>query len=140
MPALAIIGLGLALALNRTTRTAAFLRGVFFSSSVLSVTIVTLLWKVVFAPDGGFLANLFQAFGKAPVAFLSDANLALAGHRGHHDLVVYRSADDAVPGGAPAGAARVVRSRGARQRRPMEDAVERHAAVDPTHVRARDHH
>jgi multiple sugar transport system permease protein len=77
VPALAIIGLGLALALNRTTRTAAFLRGVFFSSSVLSVTIVTLLWKVVFAPDGGFLANLFEAFGKAPVAFLSDAQLAL---------------------------------------------------------------
>jgi multiple sugar transport system permease protein len=77
VPALAVIGLGLALALNRQTRTAAFLRGVFFSSSVLSVTIVTLLWKVVFAPDGGFLANLLQVFGRPPVAFLSDADLAL---------------------------------------------------------------
>lgn len=77
VPALALIGLGLALALNRPTRTAAFLRGVFFSSSVLSVTIVTLLWRVVFAPDGGFLSNVFQAFDRAPVAFLTDANLAL---------------------------------------------------------------
>lgn len=77
VPALAIIGLGLALALNRQTRTAAILRGVFFSSSVLSVTIVTLLWKVVFAPEGGFLANLLEAFGRPPIAFLSSAELAL---------------------------------------------------------------
>jgi multiple sugar transport system permease protein len=77
VPALAITGLALALALNRQTRTAAFLRGVFFASSVLSVTIVTLLWRVVFAPDGGFLANLLRIFGQPPIAFLSDADLAL---------------------------------------------------------------
>ncbi len=77
VPALAIIGLGLALALNRQTRTAAVLRGVFFSSSVLSVTIVTLLWRVVFAPEGGFLSNVLEAFGQRPIAFLSDADLAL---------------------------------------------------------------
>lgn len=77
VPALAVIGLTLALALNRTTRSAAFFRGVFFSSSILSVTIVTLLWRVVYVPDGGFLANLFEAFGKAPVPFLSDEQLAL---------------------------------------------------------------
>ncbi|MBB6095424.1 multiple sugar transport system permease protein [Povalibacter uvarum] len=77
VPALAIIGLGLALALNRTTRAAAVLRGVFFSSSVLSVTIVTLLWRVVFIPDGGFIATVLEMFGKPPVAFLSDEDLAL---------------------------------------------------------------
>ena len=77
VPALALIGLGLALALNRQTRTAAILRGVFFSSSVLSVTIVTLLWRVVFAPDGGFLSNLLRLFGRPPIAFLSSADLAL---------------------------------------------------------------
>ena len=52
VPALAAIGLGLALALNRSTRGAAILRGIFFASSVLSVTIVTLLWRVMFLPDG----------------------------------------------------------------------------------------
>jgi multiple sugar transport system permease protein len=77
VPALAVIGLTLALALNRTTRTAAVLRGVFFSSSVLSVTIVTLLWRVVFIPDGGFIATVLELFGKPPVAFLSDEDLAL---------------------------------------------------------------
>ena len=77
VPALAVIGLGLALALNRTTRTAAVLRGVFFASSVLSVTIVTLLWRVVFIPDGGFVATVLEAFGRPPVAFLSNEYLAL---------------------------------------------------------------
>ena len=77
VPALAVIGLGLALALNRQTRTAAVLRGVFFSSSVLSVTIVTLLWRVVFLPDGGFIANLLESVGREPIPFLSDPDLAL---------------------------------------------------------------
>jgi multiple sugar transport system permease protein len=77
VPALAVIGLALALALNRPGRSAAVLRGVFFSSSVLSVTIVTLLWRVVFVPDGGFIAMFLGAFGHPPVPFLSDENLAL---------------------------------------------------------------
>lgn len=77
VPALALIGLVLALALNRTTRSAAILRGVFFSSSVLSVTIVTLLWRVVYAPDNGFLANVLHSFGKPSIPFLSSEDLAL---------------------------------------------------------------
>ena len=77
VPALVVIGLALALALHRATRTAAFFRGVFFSSSVLSVTIVTLLWRAIFIPDGGFIANVRGWFGAAPIAFLSDQHLAL---------------------------------------------------------------
>jgi multiple sugar transport system permease protein len=77
VPALAVIGLALALALNRQTRTAAFLRATFFASSVLSVTIVTLLWRVVFITDGGFISTVREAFGGMPIAFLTDENLAL---------------------------------------------------------------
>jgi multiple sugar transport system permease protein len=77
VPALAILGLALALALNRPTRTAAWLRGVFFASSVLSVTIVTLLWRVVFITDGGFIATVLQALGRSPIPFLTDEDLAL---------------------------------------------------------------
>ena len=77
VPALVVIGLALALALHRTTRAAALFRGVFFSSSVLSVTIVTLLWRAIFIPDGGFLANLRRWFGESPIAFLSDEQLAM---------------------------------------------------------------
>lgn len=77
VPALAVIGLALALALNRPSRTAAVLRGVFFASSVLSVTIVTLLWRVVFITDGGFITTLLEGFGRAPIPFLTDEDLAL---------------------------------------------------------------
>lgn len=77
VPALAVIGLALALALNRPTRTASFLRGLFFVSSVLSVTIVTLLWRVVFITDGGFISTILEAFGRPPIPFLTDEDLAL---------------------------------------------------------------
>ena len=58
VPALTLIGLGLALALNNGSRRSAILRGLFFSSSVLSVTIVTLIWRMVLIPDGGLAADL----------------------------------------------------------------------------------
>jgi multiple sugar transport system permease protein len=77
VPALALIGLGLALALNNSSRWSALLRGLFFSSSVLSVTIVTLIWRMVLVPDGGLIANLCAAFHLPAVAFLSNARLAL---------------------------------------------------------------
>ena len=53
VPALTVIALLLALALNRAGRGAAVFRGVFFSSAVLSVTIVTLIWRFMLAPDAG---------------------------------------------------------------------------------------
>lgn len=77
VPALAVIPLFLALMLNRATRTAAFFRGVFFSSSVLSVTIVTLIWRMVLMSDGGFVANIIGFFGFDPIPFLSDPNLVM---------------------------------------------------------------
>ena len=77
VPALTLGGLGLALALNNGSRAGAVLRGLFFSSSVLSVTIVTLIWRMVWVPDGGLMANLLARAGMAPIPFLSDARLAL---------------------------------------------------------------
>lgn len=77
VPALAIIGLLLALGLNRKTRVAAILRAVYFSSSVLSVTIVTLIWRIVFVPNFGLLTTIYGWFGTTAPAFLSDPNLAM---------------------------------------------------------------
>jgi len=77
VPALTLCGLGLALALNRDTRGAALLRGLFFASSVLSVTIVTLIWRMVLIPDGGLFADLLTEVGLAPIPFLSDAQLVM---------------------------------------------------------------
>jgi multiple sugar transport system permease protein len=77
VPPLTIITLALALALNRPTKTAAVFRGIFFSSSVLSVTIVTLIWRFVLTPDAGLIAKVMQALGRDPVPFLSDPNLTI---------------------------------------------------------------
>ena len=77
VPLLTILSLGLALALNRATRGAAVLRGIFFSSSVLSVTIVTLIWRFVLAPDAGLLGETAQAIGAEPIPFLSHPTWSL---------------------------------------------------------------
>jgi multiple sugar transport system permease protein len=79
VPALTILGLALALALNRPARWAAVLRTIFFASTVLSVTVVTLVWRLVFLPDGGLLAVIAGALGRTPIAFLNDASLAMPG-------------------------------------------------------------
>ena len=77
VPALTVIALALALALNRASRSAAIFRGIFFSSAVLSVTIVTLIWRFMLAPDAGFLGFVAKAFGAEPLPFLSDEHLVL---------------------------------------------------------------
>jgi multiple sugar transport system permease protein len=77
VPTLTILTLALALALNRASRDAAILRGIFFSSSVLSVTIVTLIWRFVLAPDAGLLGAVWTSFGSTPLPFLSDPGLVL---------------------------------------------------------------
>jgi multiple sugar transport system permease protein len=79
VPALAVLGLLLALALNRRTRTATVLRTIYFSSSVLSVTIVTLIWRIVFIGNFGLLATVYGWFGATSPAFLSDPKLAMIG-------------------------------------------------------------
>ncbi len=77
VPILTVMALGLALALNRATRGAAVFRGIFFSSSVLSVTIVTLIWRFVLAPDAGLLGETAQALGAEPIPFLSHPTWSL---------------------------------------------------------------
>src|SRR4051812_39309647 len=77
VPVLTVIALMLAMALNRASRSAAVFRGIFFSSAVLSVTIVTLIWRFVLAPDAGLLGNVWKAFGWEPLPFLSAEHLVL---------------------------------------------------------------
>lgn len=77
VPPLVVIGLGLALALNRKAPLENVLRGIFFSSTVLSVTVITLIWRIIFIPNNGLMANLFNAFGWEPIAFLSDPDWSL---------------------------------------------------------------
>lgn len=77
VPVVTIITLALALALNRATRTAAVFRGIFFSSSVLSVTIVTLIWRFILTPDAGLVAKALAPLGVEPIPFLSHPDLTL---------------------------------------------------------------
>jgi len=77
VPLLTVLALALALALNDSTRRSSVLRGIFFSSAVLSVTIVTLIWRFVLAPDAGLLGYLWNELGWKPLPFLSDAHLVL---------------------------------------------------------------
>ncbi|MEA3062676.1 MAG: multiple sugar transport system permease protein [Sphingomonadales bacterium] len=77
VPVLTVLALLLALALNNAGRGAALLRGIFFSSAVLSVTIVTLIWRFVLAPDAGLLGELWKSLGWEPLAFLSAPGLVL---------------------------------------------------------------
>jgi multiple sugar transport system permease protein len=77
VPAVTAITLALALALNHATRTAAVFRGIFFSSSVLSVTIVTLIWRFILTPDAGLVAKALAPLGVEPIPFLSHPDLTL---------------------------------------------------------------
>ncbi|MGF6573332.1 carbohydrate ABC transporter membrane protein 1, CUT1 family [Paraburkholderia fungorum] len=61
VPMFVALGLALALVLNRPGRFSAALRAIFFGSSVLSVTIVTLVWKLVLMPGHGLLADVSHA-------------------------------------------------------------------------------
>jgi len=77
VPTLVVLGLFLALALNKTSKGSSFLRGLFFASSILSVTIVTLIWRIVFIPNDGLMSLIFEFFGWEPIGFLSTKGWSL---------------------------------------------------------------
>jgi multiple sugar transport system permease protein len=76
-PLCVALGLSLALALNRPGRMAAVLRGMFFGASVLSVTIVTLVWKLVLMPERGLASNVLAGAGIEYASPLNSEWLAL---------------------------------------------------------------
>jgi multiple sugar transport system permease protein len=77
VPTLTAISLLLALALNKPGKTTAVFRGLFFSSSVLSVTIVTLIWRFILTPDAGLMAEVLEAVGADPIPWLSHPDLTI---------------------------------------------------------------
>jgi len=77
VPAFVGLGLFLALTLNDGLRRSAVLRSIFFGSSVLSVTVVTLIWRLVYMPDRGLLSLVLGAVGVPQVNLVADERLAL---------------------------------------------------------------
>lgn len=78
VPGVTISGLLLAAALNRETRAMSVLRTLYFLSNVLSVTVVTLIWMIMFSPRQGLIANITQLFGGSPIVWLTDQQFAMA--------------------------------------------------------------
>ena len=78
VPSVTIVALFLAAALNRETRAMSVLRTLFFLSNVLSVTVVTLIWQIMFSPRQGLVANITEAFGGSPIIWLTDVQFAMA--------------------------------------------------------------
>lgn len=78
VPGVAITALILAAALNRETHAMGLLRTIFFVSQVLSVTVVTLIWQIMFSPRQGLIANITDLFGGSPIIWLTDERFAMA--------------------------------------------------------------
>ncbi|MBI1415961.1 MAG: ABC transporter permease subunit [Limimaricola sp.] len=78
VPGVTISALVLAAALNRETKAMAVLRTLFFLSQVLSVTVVTLIWQIMFSPQQGLIANITKLFGGSPIVWLTDERFAMA--------------------------------------------------------------
>ncbi len=77
VPAFVALGLFLALALNNGLRRSVVMRTIFFGSSVLSVTIVTLIWRLVYLPDRGLLADILGLVGLPSIDMVANESRAL---------------------------------------------------------------
>ncbi|MCH8530590.1 MAG: sugar ABC transporter permease [Saccharospirillum sp.] len=77
VPATTLLALLLAIALNRPGRWAATMRSLFFFSQILSVTVVTLIWQLMYGVRNGFIANLLAPFNIASPNWLTDDSLAM---------------------------------------------------------------
>lgn len=78
VPGVTVSALLLAAAVNRETRAMSALRTLFFLSQVLSVTVVTLIWQIMFSPRQGLIANITEAVGGTPINWLTDQQFAMA--------------------------------------------------------------
>ncbi len=78
VPGVTVSALLLAAALNKETKAMGALRTLFFLSQVLSVTVVTLIWQIMFSPRQGLIANITQTFGGTPINWLTDEQFAMA--------------------------------------------------------------
>ncbi len=78
VPGVTVSALLLAACMNRETRAMGILRTLFFLSQVLSVTVVTLIWQIMFSPRQGLIANITEVFGGTPINWLTDQQFAMA--------------------------------------------------------------
>jgi multiple sugar transport system permease protein len=73
-----VLGLGLALAVNRIPRGAQVFRTLLLVPLMVSGIIVAVIWKILLDPTVGILNYGIRLLGVAPVGFLGDPGLAMA--------------------------------------------------------------
>jgi multiple sugar transport system permease protein len=76
IPFTTAIALGLALALSRPFRGRDAFRAGFFLPTVVSVVVISIVWKALYAPEG-VLSSLVRALGFTPPAWLLNEHTAL---------------------------------------------------------------
>lgn len=74
-----ILGLGLALLVNRKMKSKSYLRSVFFLPSIMSMMVVAIVFSAVYNPDSGILNSGLRAIGLEFLAqeWLTDSSLAM---------------------------------------------------------------
>ena len=77
VPAITLIALALAVFLNHQGRAMAVLRTLFYLPSVLSVTVITLIWMFMFSPYQGLIGNVMKSFGAQPLVWVTNPELAM---------------------------------------------------------------
>ena len=87
VPTLVILGLLLALGVNRDIRGKRFLRTVFFSPYVLTVSVVALIWQEIYAPSYGPL-NYYLQFDRLEPALMAQQLRVRDARRRHCDDLV----------------------------------------------------
>ncbi len=78
-PVFVVLGLFLALMLNSRRALITAARSIFFGTSVLSVTVVTLIWRLVYMPGHGLLADVLAPLGLQSPDIVANPWLALPG-------------------------------------------------------------
>lgn len=73
-----VLGVGLALLLDRNIRGMSVLRTVFILPMMIAPIVVGLMWRYMYHPTVGIFNRTLKEFGFAPIPWLSDGNWAFA--------------------------------------------------------------
>ena len=76
-PLIVVVGLAMAVALNRPGRLVGVLRTMFFAPYVLSVAVLTLIWAFLLNPSQGLVASLWESIGLEPINWLNSTTWAM---------------------------------------------------------------
>ncbi|MDC9822274.1 sugar ABC transporter permease [Devosia sp. ZB163] len=77
VPLLYVMGLGLALLVQRTSKFNTVMRSMFFAPQMVSLVVVALVWQLMVVDKLGVLTRFAASIGLGGISFLGDPNIAL---------------------------------------------------------------